>query len=120
MLDFEAISWTALMMFIVGYCYYFQRQKDICGAERRRGSRKCETRETFLGYWSVVKGVSGRRKGMRYRWLGEHSGSIGGRNCYPIEAKGKGRRRMDVTSSGTGSPIIGFMIGVPPSTRSQA
>lgn len=43
-------------------------------------------------------------------------GSIGGRNCYPIETKGKGRRRMDVTSSGTGSPIIGFMIGVPPST----
>lgn len=49
---------------------------------------------------------------MRYRWLGEHSGSIGGRNCYPIETKGKGHRRMDVTSSGTGSRIIGFMIGV--------
>lgn len=57
---------------------------------------------------------------MRYRWLGEHSGSIDGRNCYPIETKGKGRRRMDVTSSGTGSPIIGFMIGVPLHLRSLA
>lgn len=56
---------------------------------------------------------------MRYRWLGEHSGSIDGRNCYPIETKGKGRRRMDVTSSGTGSPIIGFMIGVLLHLRSQ-
>lgn len=56
---------------------------------------------------------------MRYRWLGEHSGSIRGRNCYPIETKGKGRRRMDVTSSGTGSPIIGFMIGVYLHSRSH-
>lgn len=37
---------------------------------------------------------------------------MGGRNCYPIETKGKSRQRMDVTSSGTVSPIIGFMIGI--------
>ena len=65
---------------------------------------------------SCQRGVGAKERNEISMALGEHSGSIGGRNCYPIETKGKGRRRMDVTSSGTGSPIIGFMIGVPPST----
>jgi len=31
---------------IVGYCCCFQRQRNTCGEERERVSRKCETRKT--------------------------------------------------------------------------
>lgn len=109
----------------------YLRQKNTREAERTRGRQrvgKCETREIVLprgwdggGLLPVTRGRGAKRarRGRRtrrvahgarsrYRRIG---GSIDGGNCYPIESKRKGCRRMDVTSPGTVSPIIGFAIG---------